>query len=206
MTEKLSLKWGGVKGWNNLTDKSVEIIKRYFADGISMSCALDKPTEDRKRILIELIDQLDGTIHQEAKKIHYGIWKGTRQMKLATILMAIGAIAFIISVATAQQFRAVDGDTFRIVATGERIRLNNIDAPEIHPCRCELECVLGQAATVMLQRILDRGDIIISRIKQDKYGRTVAAVASSGADVGDMLWEAGLARPYQGGQRKPWCP
>lgn len=63
MAEHLSLKWGTVKGWDDLSDKSVEIMKRFFADGVSMSCAMDKPDADRKAILCELIDQLDGQVY-----------------------------------------------------------------------------------------------------------------------------------------------
>lgn len=62
MAENLLLKWGTIKGWDDLTDKSVEILKRFFADGMCMSAMMDKPDDARKEILCELIDQLDGTI------------------------------------------------------------------------------------------------------------------------------------------------
>lgn len=62
MAEHLLLKWGTVKGWDDLSDKSVEILKRFFADGMSMSCAMDHPDNDRREILCELIDQLNGEI------------------------------------------------------------------------------------------------------------------------------------------------
>ena len=84
MAEALTLKWGTIKGWSGLTDRSVKIMERFFADGVSMSCAMDHPDEERKKILCELIDQLDGTIYldwdgkhptkEEAKKyvMEYG--------------------------------------------------------------------------------------------------------------------------------------
>lgn len=65
MTESLLLKWGTIKGWESLTDKSVEIINRYFSDGVPMSCATDHPDNARKALLCELIDQLDGTIQND---------------------------------------------------------------------------------------------------------------------------------------------
>ena len=65
MTESLLLKWGTIKGWEGLTDKSQEIIKRFFADGVCMSAAMDKPDAERKAILCELIDQLDGEIQND---------------------------------------------------------------------------------------------------------------------------------------------
>lgn len=63
MAEWLSLKWGTVKGWDSLSEKSQEILKRFFADGVSMSAAMDHPDAERKAILCELIDQLDGQIY-----------------------------------------------------------------------------------------------------------------------------------------------
>lgn len=60
--EFLSLKWGTVKAWQGLSDTSVAIMQRYFADGMVMSAAMDRPTPERTEILCELIDQIDGDI------------------------------------------------------------------------------------------------------------------------------------------------
>lgn len=65
MAEHLLLKWGTVKGWNNLSEASGKILERYFADGVPLSCAMDHPDEARKVVLCELIDQIDGTIHND---------------------------------------------------------------------------------------------------------------------------------------------
>ena len=62
MAEELTLKWGTVKGWDDLSEKSQAIMERFFADG-RMSAAADKPNDERKAILCELIDQLDGKIY-----------------------------------------------------------------------------------------------------------------------------------------------
>lgn len=63
MSEHLALKWGTVKGWSGLTENSLAILRRYFADGIPLSAMTDHPSEDRKSILCELIDQLNGEIY-----------------------------------------------------------------------------------------------------------------------------------------------
>lgn len=63
MSESLTLKWGTIKGWDDLSESSLEIVRRYFADGQPLSCMADRPDEDRKQILCELIDQLDGEIY-----------------------------------------------------------------------------------------------------------------------------------------------
>lgn len=62
MTESLLLKWGTIKGWDNFSEKSQEIVSRFYEDGMCMSAMADKPDEKRKVILCELIDQLDGEI------------------------------------------------------------------------------------------------------------------------------------------------
>lgn len=65
MAESLLLKWGTVKGWDNLSEKSQAIMERFFADGVCMSAAMDKPDDARRAILCELIDQLDGEIQND---------------------------------------------------------------------------------------------------------------------------------------------
>lgn len=62
MAESLTLKWGSVKGWDDLSEKSQEILARYFADGVPLSAIADKPTEERREVLCELIDQFTGEI------------------------------------------------------------------------------------------------------------------------------------------------
>ena len=65
MTESLLLKWGTVKGWFDLSERSQEIMRRYFAEGVPLSCAADRPGDDRKAILCELIDQFEGEIQND---------------------------------------------------------------------------------------------------------------------------------------------
>lgn len=65
MAEFLLLKWGTIKGWDNFSDKSQEIASRFFEDGMSLSAAADKPDEKRRKILCELIEQLDGEIQND---------------------------------------------------------------------------------------------------------------------------------------------
>lgn len=102
--------------------------------------------------------------------------------------------------------RAVDGDTF--VCFGERIRLENIDAPELH-AQCERELDAANAAKLFAQLALDRSMrievVVFERRPKDRYGRTLAKVLVDGADLGELIVAAGLARPYHGERRKSWC-
>lgn len=55
----LLLKWGSIKGWNNMTDAQVEILQRWHEEGGSMSAALQKDSVKQKAIICELIDTMD---------------------------------------------------------------------------------------------------------------------------------------------------
>lgn len=101
-------------------------------------------------------------------------------------------------------FRVIDGDTFVIVATGERIRIANIDAPETHPCRCPRECRLGPIATARLDWLLSAPAVTIARSGRDRFGRSLARVSAGGEDVGELLVAAGNAAPWRG-HRHSWC-
>lgn len=99
---------------------------------------------------------------------------------------------------------AVDGDTLALGQ--ERIRLENVDTPELHPCRCPAECALAEKAKTFTQAALDRGPVRVERIPRvDRYGRSIARVTIGGRDLGEMLIAAGLGRPYRGERRNPWC-
>ncbi len=99
---------------------------------------------------------------------------------------------------------AVDGDTIRL--GGERIRILGLDAPETHQACCRAERRLGDRATERLRELLASGDVRIERgPRPDKYRRTLAVVTVDGRDVAAILISEGLARPYDGGRRLPWC-
>ena len=98
----------------------------------------------------------------------------------------------------------VDGDTFWI--GGEKVRIAGIDAPETHPSRCDYEAQLGNAATERLHDLLNSGAVTMTSIDRDRdvYGRLLRNVQVNGADVGEAMVSAGVARAYAGG-RRPWC-
>jgi endonuclease YncB( thermonuclease family) len=98
----------------------------------------------------------------------------------------------------------VDGDTFWM--EGEKIRILDIDTPELHPARCAEEERLGEAAKARLHDLLNSGAVTLERAgrDRDRYGRLLRRVEVGGQSVGDMLIGEGLARPYAGG-RRGWC-
>lgn len=103
----------------------------------------------------------------------------------------------------------VDGDTFHI--RGRKIRLLDIDTPEIRDARCAEERRLGEDAAAMLLAELNRGGVVMVtdiREDRDRFGRELKQVVrvEDGRDVsiGDRLIDAGLAQPYFG-HKATWC-
>ena len=98
----------------------------------------------------------------------------------------------------------VDGDTFYI--NGDKVRIAGIDAPETHPPRCNYEAQLGNEATGKLHDLLNSGAVTMTSIDRDRdvYGRLLRNVQVNGADVGEAMVRAGVAREYGSGRRS-WC-
>jgi len=95
----------------------------------------------------------------------------------------------------------VDGDTFWI--DGEKVRIEGIDAPEVHGS-CPAETAMAKAAATELARLLADGPIVVFKSGKDRYGRTLARVETGGNDIGAALIAAKLARHWRG-RKETWC-
>ena len=107
----------------------------------------------------------------------------------------------------------LDGDTITVraiiwlgQAVETNVRLNGIDAPEMR-AHCAEEKQKAEAARDLARRLLADGRAKLLDVQADKYGGRVRArvQTSSGADLSQLLLDAGLVRPYHGERRKPWC-
>lgn len=99
----------------------------------------------------------------------------------------------------------VDGDTFWL--DGTKIRIADIDTPEIGQPRCDYEYELGMRATRRLVDLLNAGPFELRTIgnrDEDQYGRKLRVVTRNGRSLGDQLVSEGLARTWSG-RREPWC-
>ena len=62
----LLLKWGGLKGWENLTDVQVVALQKYADLGMSASAMPQKNTEEHKQVLCDAVDLFeDGQISND---------------------------------------------------------------------------------------------------------------------------------------------
>lgn len=101
--------------------------------------------------------------------------------------------------------RIVDGDT--LWSKGVKIRIADIDTPEISQPRCAAEKALGERATVRLMELVNAGSFDILAWKnrdKDRNGRKLRILVRDGRSLGDILVSEGLARTWTG-QRLPWC-
>lgn len=101
--------------------------------------------------------------------------------------------------------RVIDGDTYEIQSNGERIRQANIDTPETGGReRCDAERQAGERATSEARRLVNGAEHVTVRRtgREDQYGRTIGLVSVDGRDIGEILMESELARPWRG-RREP---
>jgi endonuclease YncB( thermonuclease family) len=102
----------------------------------------------------------------------------------------------------------VDGDTFWY--RGAKIRIADINAPEVSEPKCAREAALGARATGRLLVLLNRGAFTLAPNDdgtgrdRDRYGRLLRTVTRDGASVGGELVDEGLAERWHG-RRGNWC-
>lgn len=98
----------------------------------------------------------------------------------------------------------VDGDTFR--HEGARIRIADIDTPEVRDFKCRAEKQLGDRATARLRELLSAGPFELHSVDRDEdvYGRKLRVVVRNGRSLGEQLVDEGLARRWTGARRS-WC-
>jgi endonuclease YncB( thermonuclease family) len=106
---------------------------------------------------------------------------------------------------TNQQTCVVDGDTIQY--RGLKIRLADIDTPEVSQPQCASEAALGRQATQRLVQLMNVGPFELVHKRgpdEDRYGRKLRVIERDGRSVGDTLIAEGLARRWDGARRS-WC-
>lgn len=100
----------------------------------------------------------------------------------------------------------VDGDTLWL--NGVKIRIADIDTPEISKPQCQAEYELGMRATHRLIELLNEGEFNVATTTEwgdeDRYGRKLRLIVRNGQSVGDRLVREGFAHRWEG-HKVPWC-
>jgi micrococcal nuclease len=115
-----------------------------------------------------------------------------------------GQGAFVLCATARRPNCVIDGDTIRY--GGEKIRLEDIDAPEVFSPKCASEAARGERATRRLLGLMNAGPfrLVAGGRDEDRYGRKLRVIERDGRSVGDVLVAEGLARPWDGARRS-WC-
>ena len=98
----------------------------------------------------------------------------------------------------------VDGDTFWF--EGIKIRIADIDAPEISEPACTEEARTGELAKSRLRDLLNAGrfSLVFGARDEDRFGRKLRVVSRDNASLGEDLVREGLARRW-GDPDLGWC-
>lgn len=113
---------------------------------------------------------------------------------------------------SAELIRVVDGDTLAVRALiwpdqhiDIKVRLANIDAPELFRPKCDVERVRAHEARDFLNRYLGE-QVMLKTVHLGKYaGRVIARVETdAGDDLSALLLRAGLAHSMS--DPSSWCP
>lgn len=134
-----------------------------------------------------------------------------RKILLGLISLVVVAPAFAVP---GRVGYVIDGDTFSCavkladdIEVSVRVRIRNVDTPEIHG-DCDYEQEMALRAKNRLAELIPVDSVVeLTNIGDDKYlGRIDANVIdAAGRDVGNILIQEKLGRPYSGGHRAPWC-
>jgi len=99
----------------------------------------------------------------------------------------------------------VDGDTLYV--HGDKIRLADINTPELFSPQCGREAQLAAQAQRRLTQLLNQGPIEVQRgfgRDEDVYGRKLRKITRNGRSLGDTLVAEGLAHKWRG-YKQSWC-
>jgi len=102
-----------------------------------------------------------------------------------------------------------DGDTCYVMIDGTKakIRLLELDTPEISKPKCEAELELGLEARDYLNNLIANASLveIKTEYEKDYFGRTLAHLIIDGEDASAKIRSNNLGAIYERGNKKDWC-
>ncbi len=113
------------------------------------------------------------------------------------LLLAFILVPFVTHASQAASVRVADGDTIEL--GGQRIRLQGIDAPELHQeCRdaAGRNWACGRRAQSELRKLIGNDAVQCEQRTKDRFGRSVAVCRAGGRDLGEAMVRAGFAFAY----------
>ena len=102
-----------------------------------------------------------------------------------------------------------DGDTCYVMIDGTKakIRLLELDTPEISKPKCEAELELGLEARDYLNNLIANASLveIKTEYEKDYFGRTLAHLIIDGEDASAKIRSNNLGAIYERGNKQDWC-
>ena len=102
-----------------------------------------------------------------------------------------------------------DGDTCYVTVDGTKtkIRLLELDTPEISKPKCDAELQLGLKARDYLNDLIDNATTIEFKTDytEDYFGRILANLIVDGEDVSAKIVSNGLGVVYDRNNKQDWC-
>ena len=102
-----------------------------------------------------------------------------------------------------------DGDTCYVTVDGEntKIRLLELDTPEISKPKCDQELKLGLKARNYLNSLITKASSIEFKTdyKKDYFGRILSYLIIDGDDASDKIVSNNLGVVYDRNNKKDWC-
>ncbi len=102
-----------------------------------------------------------------------------------------------------------DGDTCYVTIDGqnEKIRLLELDTPEISKPKCDAELELGLKARDFLNDLIKNAETIEFKTdyERDYFGRMLSYLIIDGIDISTLLVKKGLGVVYKKGHKMDWC-
>ena len=102
-----------------------------------------------------------------------------------------------------------DGDTCYVMIDGNKakIRLLELDTPEISKPKCEAELELGLEARDYLNNLITNASSveIKTEYEKDYFGRTLAHLIIDGEDASAKIRNNDLGVIYERGNKQDWC-
>ena len=102
-----------------------------------------------------------------------------------------------------------DGDTCYVTIDGqnEKIRLLELDTPEISKPKCDVELELGLEARDYLNNLITNATTIEFKTDyaKDYFGRILTFLIIDGEDVSNKIVSHNLGVVYDKNNKKDWC-
>ena len=102
-----------------------------------------------------------------------------------------------------------DGDTCYVIYEGkkDKVRLLDLDTPEISNPKCEKEYKLGIEAREYINQLISEGKRIEfeTEYNRDFFGRILSYIIVDGENVSKLMVSHSLGIVYDKNNKKDWC-